>query len=213
MELKYEYLLFFHALAGSLGLLMGLAAALFRKGSANHNRVGRAFGGLMILAGASAVILALWHPNSFLLAIGFFTLYLVSSGWVWIRRTPLSRKVKTAKMVGSLGLVAALYMIYIGYTTGRGAIVLYIFAGILSVFALSDLFKKASPVKAASNHGGRMGGALIAAITAFLATNATFLPELVIWLGPTIIGSPLIAIGIRSYYKRNDRSVNKKPLS
>lgn len=51
-------------------------------------------------------------------------------------------------------------------------------------------------------HIGRMGGAYIAIITAFLVINLTFLPDMVAWLGPTFIGSPLITFYIRRYKKR-----------
>lgn len=206
MDLTYSQLLVVHAAAGGIALLAGLAAAFLRKGSKNHSLAGKTFGILMSTAAVSAVIMALWHPNSFLLGIGFFTLYLVSSGWIWMRRMPFGKKAKLAKAIGAAGLIAAAYMAYVALTGNMGAVILYVFSGILAAFSLADLLIKTTPDKTARKHGGRMGGALIAAITAFLATNAYFLPELVIWLGPTVVGTPLIAIGIKRFYKKKQRN-------
>jgi len=202
MELKYDYLLYLHIAAGFIALAAGLAAAFFGKGSKRHTAAGRLFGFSMGLAALFAIALALWHPNPFLLGIGFFTLYLVSSGWVWIRRIPFISKVKIGKAIGIIGILSAGYMLSVGLRLSSGGVILYVFAGILTLFALSDLFVKTDPKKTAAKHGGRMGGALIAAITAFMATNVYFLPAMVVWLGPTIIGTPMIVLGIRKYYKK-----------
>ncbi len=209
MELKYDYLLFVHAAAGTIALIAGLAAAFFRKGSKPHSMAGRVFAIFMASSAAMAVVLAIWHPNPFLLGIGFFTLYLVSSGWIWIWRMPFGKKVKVTKAIGAAGVLTAGYMVYIGIINPIGAIILYVLGGILAVLSFTDLALKTSPEKAAGKHGGRMGGALIAAITAFLVTNlpsTDLLPPVVIWLGPTVIGTPLLVIGIRKFYKRKTKT-------
>lgn len=203
MELKYEYLLYTHASAGGIALIAGLCAAFLKKGSKGHSRLGKTFACFMAFSAISALLLALWHPNPFLLGVGFFTLYLVSSGWIWIRRMPFGKKVKLAKAIGAAGILAAIYMFYVGMTGKSGGIILYVFAGILSIFSLADLVVKTAPNKAAGKHGGRMGGALVAAVTAFMATNVYFLPPLIVWLGPTVIGTPLIILGIRRFYTRS----------
>ena len=46
-----------------------------------------------------------------------------------------------------------------------------------------------------------MLAAYIATFTAFAVTNITFLPGLLVWLTPTVIGSAGIAMTI-TYYKR-----------
>jgi hypothetical protein len=212
MELKYDYLLFVHAAAGTIALIAGLGAAFLKKGSKPHSMAGRAFAIFMASSAAMAVVLAIWHPNPFLLGIGFFTLYLVSSGWIWIRRIPFGKKVKVTKAIGVAGVLTAGYMIYIGIINPIGAIILYVLGGILAVLSFTDLALKTTPDKAVGKHGGRMGGALIAAITAFLVTNLPsidLLPPLVIWLGPTVIGTPLLVIGIRKFYKSKTKSVDR----
>jgi len=201
MELKYEYLLFAHIATGGFALVSGLIAAFLQKGSKPHSQFGKAFALSMAASATIAVALSLIHPNFFLLGIGLFTLYLVSSGWIWIRRIPFGKKVRMAKAIGGAGILAALYMIYVGASGISGGIILYIFGGILMVFSATDVVLRTDPTKIAGKHGGRMGGALIAASTAFIVTNISFLPPLVLWLGPTFLGTPLIILGIRKFYK------------
>jgi hypothetical protein len=50
-----------------------------------------------------------------------------------------------------------------------------------------------------------MLGAYIATLTAFSAVNMTFLPPVVRWLWPTIIGIPAISFWIASH-KRQDHA-------
>jgi hypothetical protein len=52
-------------------------------------------------------------------------------------------------------------------------------------------------------HIGRMLGAYIATLTAFLVVNSEFFPSLLIaWLGPSAIGTPLIIYWIRRYKRK-----------
>jgi hypothetical protein len=44
-----------------------------------------------------------------------------------------------------------------------------------------------------------MLGSYIAAVSAFSVVNFAFLPTVVRWLWPTIVGTPLIALWIRYY--------------
>jgi hypothetical protein len=50
-------------------------------------------------------------------------------------------------------------------------------------------------------HVGRMTGSYIAAFTAFLVNNASFLTPLVVWLGPTVLGFGVIWYFSRPYQK------------
>ena len=55
-------------------------------------------------------------------------------------------------------------------------------------------------------HIGRMGGSFIATSTAFLLTNIHFEPAWIVWLAPTVIGSPIIAVAIGKWkVKLGDR--------
>jgi uncharacterized membrane protein len=208
MEVTYKTLLIIHASMGGIALIAGTIAALMRKGSKNHTKVGRLFGIFMLLAAFSALILTSIKPNPFLLGIGLFTIYLVCSGWIWIRRMQFQKKVRIAKIIGGFGLAAALFMAYTGLGGGNAGIILFVFAGVMTLFAVRDLFGKPKAKSIARLHGGRMGGAFIAAITAFLVTNVPGelgIHPLVLWIGPAIVGSVLISYGIKQFYSRAGR--------
>jgi len=50
-------------------------------------------------------------------------------------------------------------------------------------------------------HVGRMTGSYIAAFTAFLVNNTSFLTPLVVWLGPAVLGFGVIWYFSRPYQK------------
>ncbi len=74
------------------------------------------------------------------------------------------------------------------------------FGGICFATALQDVLffrRRATPVANLKDgkqhwffaHLTRMCAAYIATTTAFVVVNVNFLPQLVVWLGPTVIGS------------------------
>jgi hypothetical protein len=157
----------------------------------------------MALTALSAVLLATWRPDPFLLGIGLFTGYLVASGWVWIRPAPLPTRVARARMAAGGGLLAAAFMVVVALAQGRLPLVLLVFAGIMTALSLVDLTRTPDASEVAARHGGRMGGAYIAAWTAFLVVNLERVPDLIVWLGPTVVGTPLIVLAIRRHRSRS----------
>ena len=97
-------------------------------------------------------------------------------------------------------------MLYQAFNNGKLNLVLLIFGIIQLVLAASGLFQKADRKKNIPRHVARIGGAYIAAVTAFLVVNVTFLPGLVLWLSPTIIGTALVTWSISSWMKRFPRT-------
>jgi hypothetical protein len=53
---------------------------------------------------------------------------------------------------------------------------------------------------------GGMLGSYIATVTAFSVVNFAFLPTAVRWLGPTVIGTPLIVLWVTYYRLRFRRT-------
>ena len=72
-------ILVIHICAGTLGLLSGVAAMSFRKGSRRHGTAGNVFFGAMVVMGSSAAYLG----NVF---GGLFACYMVTTGWLTGRR-------------------------------------------------------------------------------------------------------------------------------
>ncbi len=211
--MKYEYILHVHVACGIISFVAGGIAAFAKKGSRLHKTCGKFFAISLLAASTLAVVLSSIRPNAFLFGVGLFTVYLITSGWVCLLKMKLSPKRRWIKGVGIFGLASALFMIYTGlFGYNLIQIVLLIFGAILLIFAFKDVFQTPQPGAFIGMHGGRMGGAFIASITAFSLTNfAGTLPNIALWLLPTLIGSPLVAIAIRKYKTRQKAPKALKP--
>ncbi|MDZ4758319.1 MAG: hypothetical protein SGJ10_09290 [Bacteroidota bacterium] len=214
MELKlsgmdfYRVFLIFHIICGAIALLTGFIAIVANKGGSLHMKTGKIFYWAMYAVGVSSFVLALMKFNPFLLSIGIFSLYMVISGYRALFYYRLVEKYKPTmkdKLPVYIGLVTALFMvIYPIYMIVvyqiEGIFILIIFGSILLFNVYNDLntFRK-NPVifpyyrKWIIKHIGMMMGTYIATTTAFLVNVATFNPPWVLWLGPTLVGSFLIA--------------------
>jgi len=101
---------------------------------------------------------------------------------------------------GYFGLIAAIYMLHAALSSSFANVVLVVFAAILFSLAAFDAFRKQLPETPPTLHGARMGGAYIAAFTAFIVVDI----DLGIWgwLAPSAVGSPLIALGLWRFKNR-----------
>ena len=95
--MPYSSVLVLHACAGTLGLLSGTAAMVFRKGSPRHVLAGKAFVATMLAMAVGAVYLAIirHEPNN--IGGGILAFYLISTAWLTARR-------RDPKPAGSIGL-------------------------------------------------------------------------------------------------------------
>lgn len=198
-----------HIVSGGVALLSGAAAALARKGLRVHIIAGRIFVYSMLISAISALILSNIRPNPFLFGIGLFTLYLIMSGWVVVWKTPLAKRQKYGKIIGLFGMLSAVYLAYQALQiSGTNVTILYlVFGSIMLGFSFTDLIRPLEGKKVIIRHGSRIGGAYIATTTAFIVVNNHFLPPLVAWLLPTLIGTPLITIALRKWSNRGNKKV------
>lgn len=198
-----------HVLAGVVALASGVVALLTRKGRPRHNRAGKTYVLSMAVVVVTAVPLAAWVENWFLLAVAVFTGYLVFGGYRVVARrrarlegpTPVDWLGNVAMLAVGTGMVGVGLW---GSLTGALALgpVLAAFGLIGGLIALREvrgfrLRREQSPWF--ERHIVFMGAAFIATVTAAVTVNLTMLPELVRWLGPTAVGTPLITYAIRSY--------------
>jgi phosphatidylserine synthase len=150
----------------------------------------------MILTSVFAIILATLRPNPFLLLIGIFSLYLTVSGQRMVRyqeyQSKLSQKILLGvSAVAATGLI--MYSIYLLINLKSFGLVPLTFGLImLTLIRQEMLLKNISFAKRVQLHIGRIAGAYIAALTAFLVVNNTVLPGWLAWLLPTAIIVPLI---------------------
>lgn len=204
-----------HVLAGVVALLAGLGAIATRKGGRTHRRAGKLYVAGMAVVVTTAVPLAIRIESWFLFAIAVFSGYLVFGGYrVILRRRTGIDGAGTVDWVGHGSmLVAGVGMILGGgWGTATGGIdlgpVLMVFGVIGGSFAVQSLREVRSPSNTGTpwfeTHVAFMGGAYIATVTATVTVNLTMLPPVARWLGPTVVGAPLIALAVRRYRPRFD---------
>src|SRR5215472_1614227 len=84
--MRYSPILLVHILGGTLGLVSGTIAIVFRKGSRGHELAGRVFVASMLTMGAAATYLAIIKHQNNNIGGGILTFYLVGTAWLTARR-------------------------------------------------------------------------------------------------------------------------------
>src|SRR5206468_12448134 len=84
--MSYSPALIAHICGGSLGLLSGTAAMIFRKGSPGHVLAGKVFVASMLTLGAFATYLAIPRNQPNNIGGGILTVYLTGTAWLTARR-------------------------------------------------------------------------------------------------------------------------------
>lgn len=203
-------MLLLHILAGFIGLAIAPAAMATRKGGTWHRRWGWVYAASMALVGTTAILLALSPLNLFLLLVGVFSLYMTYSGVRSIRQRR-SRAIHPADWViaGFVVICCAILVLYgMARLIGGDAfgLVPTALGGVGGSLAGLDLafYRRPdfSPSSMYLRHLRLMIGSYIAMVSAFSATNLLFLPPVIRWLWPTLIGSILIAVWSRRVAKR-----------
>lgn len=207
-------LLVLHVAGGMTALIAGLIPMFAKKGSKLHVTGGKVYLWAMWVAVFSSLPLAMIKMNLFLGTIGIFTGYLVYTGnRAAQRKSPIpTSKTDLVVMWGTMAVsilmvIAALYLA-IGME-GRWpmGVVLGVFGVFCFVLTLQDRKFTAHPERFAKKswlmiHIGRFGGAYIATFTAFVVTNVTFVPDLLLWLGPGVIGGMILGRTARYWRQR-----------
>ncbi|QFZ55671.1 hypothetical protein FEZ18_13120 [Oceanihabitans sp. IOP_32] len=206
MEDTIKILIYIHAFFGGIGLITGIASIIVKKGSVLHKRMGKLFSIGMISSSVISIPIS-WmpnHENLFLFLIGLFTIYLVLAG---NRALTYKTKVKPDridKMISGCMLLFSLIMIIIGIYgvfNNTSFSILYLFFGGFGLFlSIKDFlfYNNFSRPKHSwlISHLGKMIGALIASITAFIVAGLG-IGNLIAWTVPTILGTVYIV-----YWKR-----------
>lgn len=196
-------ILLLHIAAGFLALAMAGVALATEKGATWHRRAGSTYVIGMFIVSATALWLATVEASAFLLAVGIFSFYLVFTGW----RAGTQRDGRPRPLDQFVGATMGLTGIFmLGWGVGRWlgsgsealaqAGIMMVFGAIGLVLAVSDWRDwRAGPIRGKARiarHLSRMLAGTIATITAAVVVNLTFLPDLVTWIGPTVLLTPLI---------------------
>lgn len=213
-------LLVLHIIAGFAALLTGFIAIATTKGKGWHIIAGRIYFWSMLGVAVTAVFLSIIRPNLFLLFISLFSFYLTWSGYRAIRwkNDPLKGIIRIIDhLLVPLLFLTGLMMIILSLAAMVGIIkaellqktkiILLVFGIIFVALTGRDLALRMgwltrNKFQWMYDHIQGMLAAYIATFTAFLVVNVTFLPMVVVWLAPTVVGTPVIAYWIRKYRRK-----------
>src|SRR6478609_7850365 len=215
MEHAIKILIYIHAFFGGIGLITGIGSIIVKKGQKLHRRMGKLFSIGMITSSLLSLPICFMpkHQNLFLFLIGIFTIYLVTSG-----NRALTFKLKskiqadlTDRLISGTMLFSSVIMILIGMYSVVNVVkngVLFVFCGGFVLFmTVTDFifFKNFTTTKNSwlITHIGKMVGALIASVTAFIVAGLG-LGNLIAWMAPSIIGTLYII-----YWNRKVNSKTK----
>ena len=212
MEKLIDITLIIHATSGGFALLAGLLAIATKKGSKRHILSGQVYFWSMLSVIVTGLIVGWYRDNIFLQTIAVFSFYLAFTGKRVLRYKKEVNPALIDWFASSLALMVSLFMLYlvannimrIGFA---GAIpMLLVFGVLLLSMSAGDLKKmvKRNFVRNAwlYDHISRMGGSFIATSTAFLLVNTSVEPVWVMWLLPTVVGTPMIIISNRKWKEK-----------
>jgi uncharacterized membrane protein len=206
MDTLFKILLAFHILGGTVGLTCGLINIIRKKGDTTHKLVGKGFLYGMLTAGFMSFALSIMHPNAFLFMVGILTVYTVGTGQRYLSLKNLGNGQKPLLIDWALTimmLIGGIAFVGIGINNiihGNNFGVVFIAFGGLGLRNVKHDFNYYRGIIDFKNywlvqHIGRMSGGFIASVTAVLVVNNkyfTFIPDILLWLLPTILIVPLI---------------------
>jgi hypothetical protein len=215
MEPTIKIFIYIHAFFGGIGLITGIGSIIVKKGSIPHKRLGKLFSIGMITSSLISIPIACMpnHENLFLLLIGLFTIYLVVSGnqILTFKRKNKKQAAAIDQLISGVMLVLSTIMVILGcYGLIKGDLsyLLFLFFGAFGLsLTIRDFiyYKNFMTNKNGwlANHIGKMVGAFIASITAFIVAGLG-LDTILAWTLPSVLGTIYIV-----YWRRK---IKKKPI-
>ena len=199
METAIRIAIYIHAFFGGIGLISGTLSLVTKKGSEIHKKSGKWFViGMLVSSGLSLPIASMpGHYSPFLFLIGLFTIYMVLVGKRVLRFKRKTAQVTKADWAITITMtILSLMMILSGVLNVFGNKILFIFFGIISlVLCFQDFRFWRNPRKSKTGwlaqHIGKITGAYIASVTAFLVGGMK-VQGLMVWILPSIIGNAFI---------------------
>jgi hypothetical protein len=203
-----------HIAAGSTAFLMAPLALATVKGGKAHRRWGKIYFWAMAVVGSTALVLALYRPILFLALVAVFSFYAAFSAYrvLFHKNLPRGEKVTWPDWVAAILTFASSFALAllgaVKPALVRNLSIPAILFGLIGMWlAAKSMWQFLHPPKEKMfwwyEHLGNMLVSYIAAWTAFSVTTIGPLVHggWVIWVLPTVIGSPAIAL-TTAYYKR-----------
>lgn len=196
-------MLYLHIAAGTIALFSAAAALATRKGGKVHANVGRVYAIGMTVVFLTAVPLAIFGADVFLLLIAVFSFYLVFAGWRFaVNRSGRPQTVDWAA-IAILGLTGVGMLVYGALLLGEGDgqwVTMLVFAVIAVALAAADAVylrrqtrsHKGGGRQRLQRHLTNMLAATIATVTAVMVVNVDMEPVWLPWILPTLVVVPVI---------------------
>ena len=208
-----------HVAAGIVSLIVAPIALIVVKGSKAHRIAGIIFFWAMTWIFVS-VFLSIYKWIPFLLMIAVFSYYSVIIGYRSIYQKQLHNDkgimwydwmALTISGLFNTGFVS--WGVYFAYTGQLGY-----FAYLSIGFGFGGLMSATGQIKSFLSppqdkhrwlyaHIGNMTGGFIAAVTAFSTQVMTFLPGVIQWIWPALVGVPIIFYWISTYQRKLKQNV------
>ena len=220
MEVIIKGVTFSHVLAGIISLVAAPFALIVVKGGKTHRTTGKVFFWAMTWIFISAVFLSIYKWIPFLLMIAVFSYYSVIIGY----RSIYQKQLKMGKTViwydwlalvisGLFNMGFISWGVHLAFTNQLGYFAYlsigFGMGGLLTVMGQLKSFISSTKDKHRwlYSHIGNMTGGYIAAVTAFSTQVMTFLPGVLQWIWPSIIGVPIIFYWISTYQRKLRQNV------
>jgi uncharacterized membrane protein len=213
--------LYVHIAAGFIALVTGLVPMFAKKGGKAHVLWGIVYFWAMFVVALTALLrFQMQISLIFLSGIAIFSFYNTFTGVRLIQRKESPKASPLDYFASILAMACAFMMLYFAWFAFQNgdtffSVLFPIFGIFVFVLAYEDLRvfvgkkvidDKGKPVQIRywfQNHISRMGGSYIATVTAFLVVNnPPYIPGLVVWIAPGVIGGTLISFVRRSYHKK-----------
>lgn len=209
----FKTLLVIHIAAGAIGFIVAPVALIVKKGGNVHRKWGKVFFWSMTIVAATALVMAPMHGNVFLTLVAVFSFYLAFSGYRALYRKDFYVTRKTALIDWFFAIVNVLFSLtllvlgFINFPEAFG-IISIVFGLLGTLLGTRDIISFIKPPvdrqKWFYSHMIGMVASYIAAMSAFSAVNFNFewMHPAIQWLWPTLIGTPLLNIWVKSYKKK-----------
>jgi uncharacterized membrane protein len=225
METLYSLSRIVHIAAGTLAFVGGLTAMLAPKGKTLHKKIGLVYVCSMLCVALTAVLMSLVKTEllTFFVPLSFFTLQLTLGGWRALER----KKIRSGSIyqIPVLDWVIVIVSLLAGCVFVGLGIWRWVQGGVMgivsAVFGVVGIVRAVSDIRLFRNiqrgvklermewwfaHMSGMLGAYIATVTAVLVVNGAFLPPLVRWLAPTVLGTVGVIAWSRHYRRKFERA-------
>ena len=204
--------LLLHITSGAVALIVAILAIALKKGTTFHRNLGRVFFAAMSLVFITAIHLSFIDVpiNWFLFGVAIFSYYLAFTGF----RAGRERKnlPSTIDWIATcVMLFSTVFMLVLGvhllWNQNNLGVVIIIFGAVGGLLSVQDIMQfrkgKIQGKERILRHLTRILASFIAVVTAVLVVNGAKLaiPDLVNWLAPSVLITPLIIYMARPYKK------------